>query len=354
MGQLAKKTQSNGPAPGLRQLRAAGVAGVALVLLATGSAQAQVVAVPNTFSPGTPASSAQVNANFAALAAPMNSGAFILNQGATAQDGGFYLSGGSSVIGQYEVCDPSFLPSCAPGAAVSTMQIGQSLAVMGPTLTLMNTITAGGAGSTYGPTLDFDTYNVNQHAAPPSGSNPPSARIAAFDDGDFSGHLIFFTKTPGAGGWTNPLVERLRITDVGDVGIGTSTPTATLDVNGTAAVSGNASVGGAATITGNATVGGTATVTGNTTIGGNATVTGTTSVGLNWIQCPAPTATTSDCACPAGETVVSGGGWSNTATNVFLRESRPISTTSWRITCASAAADQVCSGQSIICSRLAP
>jgi hypothetical protein len=55
---------------------------------------------------------------------------------------------------------------------------------------------------------------------------------------------------------TNNL-ERMRITAAGDVGIGTSTPTATLDVVGTAQVSGNTSIGGSLTVAGDATVSGT-------------------------------------------------------------------------------------------------
>ena len=72
-------------------------------------------------------------------------------------------------------------------------------------------------------------------------------------DNTYSGDLTFSTKVPGSA--LSPLVERLRITNAGSVGIGTSTPAQPLDVNGNANVSGNVTVGGNTTVTGTVSAG---------------------------------------------------------------------------------------------------
>jgi hypothetical protein len=86
----------------------------------------------------------------------------------------------------------------------------------GPTLTLQNP--AGGAGA--GGAIDFNGYDP--------GTNDPSARVRSLDDGNFSSHLTFSTKLAGAN--TNKLVERLRITNTGNVGIGAQAPSDILHV----------------------------------------------------------------------------------------------------------------------------
>jgi hypothetical protein len=75
--------------------------------------------------------------------------------------------------------------------------------------------------------------------------------------------------------------EKVRITQAGDVGIGTSTPGARLHVVGTGRFDGQLTVttGGAA-ITGNSTVTGTLTVSSDVSVGGNLTVAGNTTLGM--------------------------------------------------------------------------
>ncbi|MCA1636352.1 MAG: hypothetical protein LC802_22350 [Acidobacteria bacterium] len=75
---------------------------------------------------------------------------------------------------------------------------------LGPVLTLMN-----GAGNTNAAVaIDLHTYD-------PGANNPPSARLQWLDDGNFSNHISFQTKAGGAP--ANALVERLRITNSGDL-----------------------------------------------------------------------------------------------------------------------------------------
>ncbi|MGB9939417.1 hypothetical protein [Methanosarcina sp.] len=69
--------------------------------------------------------------------------------------------------------------------------------------------------------LDFQTYG---------GSDAPTSSLRAIDE-DWSSHLVFLTKEPGKD--KNKLIERLRITNDGNVGIGTTDPSEKLEVNGT-------------------------------------------------------------------------------------------------------------------------
>lgn len=61
-----------------------------------------------------------------------------------------------------------------------------------------------------------------------------------------------------------------------------------------------------------------------------------------------------DCACPAGSFVVSGGADAGQTTGHFIRETRAISATTWRITCADGTADVRCFTYQLLCSRVGP
>lgn len=74
---------------------------------------------------------------------------------------------------------------------------------LGPVLTLTNPAGVIGAGAA----IDFNGYDV--------GSNPPTARIQSFGDGNFSSYISFYTKQPGKIG--NQLNEILRINNNGDL-----------------------------------------------------------------------------------------------------------------------------------------
>lgn len=90
---------------------------------------------------------------------------------------------------------------------------GQAL---GPKLVLNNY----GAGEGAGGAIDFNGYDVKEH--------DPTIRIRSLDDGQNSSHLSFLIKEKGY--IDKPLVERLRITSDGHVGIGTNSPLAQFQI----------------------------------------------------------------------------------------------------------------------------
>jgi hypothetical protein len=73
---------------------------------------------------------------------------------------------------------------------------------------------AGGGG---GASVSLDLYNTSYNGG------IPQAKIKAIDDGNYSDHLTFWTKTPG--GPNNAVTEKVRITSTGTVGIGTTNTT---------------------------------------------------------------------------------------------------------------------------------
>jgi hypothetical protein len=96
--------------------------------------------------------------------------------------------------------------------------IGNASGANAPGMALYNS--GGGTGSSV--SMDFYTTYAN--------GGVPQARLLGLDDGNFSNNIVFSTKNPGAAG--NALTERMRISSSGAVGIGTTSPVYTLDVNG--------------------------------------------------------------------------------------------------------------------------
>jgi hypothetical protein len=124
-----------------------------------------------------------------------------------------------------------------------------------------------GSGANASVSVDFYNTIVN--------SGIPQAKLKAVDDGNYSDHLTFWTKTAGAPG--NSVLERMRLTSAGNLGIGTTTPVQKLDVSGAGRFSGGIVFGDGTTQT-TADKGGTVT---GITAGTGITTSGTTNVTVN-------------------------------------------------------------------------
>ncbi len=108
---------------------------------------------------------------------------------------------------------------------------------IGPKLRLINA--AGGKDSAAA--IELSGYDTRKEEY----GDTPAVRIAAEDDGSYSGHLIVSTKGPGP---KAPLTERLRLSSKGD-----------LTVSGGVDAKGSLAVGGGVDAKGNLTVGGALT-----------------------------------------------------------------------------------------------
>ena len=91
---------------------------------------------------------------------------------------------------------------------------------IGPILSINNT--GGMVGSTS--VLEFNIY-AGQGT---NNTYPAGAQIRAIDDGNYAANMLFYTKQTGVN--TNPLTERMRVTSIGNVGIGTTNPGGVLHV----------------------------------------------------------------------------------------------------------------------------
>jgi hypothetical protein len=148
-----------------------------------------------------------------------------------------------AVFGYYKTPNNFGIPNASVG--IGTTNPDYKLDVLGRTRIYNNSnfgqlsvqSTFGGVGNTC--SVDLFTYS--------NASLPPGVRLCAVDDGTFGGHFSVHTKPTGS--TSNVTVERLRVTNAGDVGIGTTTPSYRLDVNGTSRV-----MGGQIMTTGNVVV----------------------------------------------------------------------------------------------------
>jgi hypothetical protein len=122
---------------------------------------------------------------------------------------------------------------CAPGGAAGLGALTLVGNVPFGDAAGMALYNAGGGG---GSSVSLDLYNTS------SNGGIPQAKMKAIDDGNYSDHLTFWTKTPGAP--TNAVTEKVRITSTGNVGIGTTTPSQKLEVNGSLTVDGNINLNG--------------------------------------------------------------------------------------------------------------
>jgi hypothetical protein len=155
-------------------------------------------------------------------------GALVVNGGAGIS-GALYTGGNLVILGNSYIgpVPTTFNYSAAP------LNLTNSLA--GALKTQLNLInTGGGAGA--GSAIDFYTYTSV------AGGSNPETRISTTDDGNYSGYIGFWTKTPGNSG-ANSLVERLRVDSAGNVVVfqtttSTSTTTGALVVNGGVGVAG--------------------------------------------------------------------------------------------------------------------
>jgi len=139
--------------------------------------------------------------------------------------------GGGTVAGTTAV-----FTGAVSGATFSGASFNSSGTVAGTTGSFTGAVATGGLNVSGGSARVTGTGSTARLDLTPfsPGANDPATRIQGTDDGGFGGHLDFFTKPIGAA--TNTLVNRMRISDNGRVGIGTTTPTqAILVVNGSVA-----------------------------------------------------------------------------------------------------------------------
>ena len=170
--------------------------------------------------------------------------------GALVVGGGVGISGALYMGGNLVILGNSYIGPVPTTFNYNAAPLNLTNSLAGALKTQLNLInTGGGAGA--GSAIDFYTYTSV------AGGSNPEARISTTDDGNYSGYIGLWTKTPGNVG-ANSLVERLRVDSAGNVVVfqtttSTSTTTGALVVGGGVGVSGNLYVGGSLSIAGNTT-----------------------------------------------------------------------------------------------------
>ena len=155
--------------------------------------------------------------------------------GALQVSGGVGIAGALYTGGNLVILGNSYIGPVPTTFNYSAAPLNLTNSLAGALKTQLNLInTGGGAGA--GSAIDFYTYTSV------AGGSNPETRISTTDDGNYSGYIGFWTKTPGNSG-ANSLVERLRVDSAGNVVVfqtttSTSTTTGALVVNGGVGVAG--------------------------------------------------------------------------------------------------------------------
>ena len=206
------------------------------------SSKSSVVSTDNSFGQfqiGNPTSNGEASIGFVSGASSMgdspvsgNGSANIWAVGA----GVWGMSGSTFAIGNSGYGGPILNVTSGGQVGIGTSTPSAQLDLQKNGSNLLSVKNTGGSPAN----IDFGTYNIS--------SSYPQARISTLDDGSWGGQLAFYTTASGAS--TNSLTERVRITPNGNVGIGTTSPSATLDVNGGVHIATTAKVNGSFIVTG--------------------------------------------------------------------------------------------------------